>query len=425
VALTTFAVTRFVTFPGPSLDAAPPSPSRAAAARIDMLEAATRRDPENARAWQQLGAAYLRRSIASADPAYNDLADRALVRADALVPGDPGTTVLRGALLVTQHQFGRAREVVAPVAATDPFDSDALTVLVDADVELGRYDDAARDLEQLLAVKPGLPAYARVSYLRELHGDVAGAEQAMRQALAAGAGEPFDVATVTALLGDLAFGGGDLDAAARYYRDALRVSPDHLGAAVGQARVLAARGSAVMATVQLRALTARTPLPAAVALLADLQALTGSHKAAARSVEVVRSIARLQEAAGAVTDLETALFEADHGDPERALRAARAAYLTRPDNVYTADALAWALVRTGDAAAARSLIQRALRLGSADAALHYHAAVIADSLGDTAGAHAELTNAFSRNPFFSFSQRAEATALATRLGVAVPDAWSR
>ena len=124
------------------------------------------------------------------------------------------------------------------------------------------------------------------------------------------------------------------------------------------------------------------PLPAAVILLGDLQAAAGATKQAARTFDLVRSIVRLQQASGAVTDLETAIFEADHGDPARALPAAQAAYAARPDNVYAADALAWSLVRSGDAAAAQPLMAQALRLGSADAAMHYHAAVIADALGD-------------------------------------------
>jgi hypothetical protein len=88
--------------------------------------------------------------------------------------------------------------------------------------------------------------------------------------------------------------------------------------------------------------------------------------------------------------------------------------------VYTADALAWALARSGDAAGAQPYVARALRLGSADASVHYHAAVVADMVGDASRARTELRFALGRNPFFSFSQREAALALAARLGVSVP-----
>jgi tetratricopeptide (TPR) repeat protein len=327
--------------------------------------------------------------------------------------------------MLNLHEFARAHDVVAPVHAADPYDADALAVLVDADVELGHYDDAARDLQQLLDLRPGLPAYSRASYLRELHGDLAGAEQAMRQALTAGAGDGFDVATVTTFLGDLAFNRGDLTEAADRYRDALRLQPDLVNAHLGRARVLAARGQRSLAIRELRTLTNRVPLPAAVILLGDLQAASGDLTAAARTYDLERSIVRLQQSAGAVTDLETAIFDADHGDPAAAIVAARAAYAARPDNVYTADALAWALVQSGQGAAARPYVAQALRLGTADASLHYHAAVVADSVGDVAGARAELRTAFAHNQFFSFSQQSAAGALASRLGVATPAAWAR
>ena len=49
--------------------------------------------------------------------------------------------------------------------------------------------------------KPNLAAYARVSYLRELHGDLEGAATAMRLAVAAGGPAPENNAYVRALLG--------------------------------------------------------------------------------------------------------------------------------------------------------------------------------------------------------------------------------
>ncbi|MGZ4755954.1 MAG: tetratricopeptide repeat protein [Acidimicrobiia bacterium] len=428
VAITTFSVARFVDF-SPSNTTAPTSTAtprpKTSQQQIAALEVSTRRDPTNATTWQQLGGAYLHRAIETADPAFYSLSGRALDRADSLVPNQAGTAVTRGVLLLSLHEFARAHDLVAPISASDPYNADALAVLVDADVELGHYDDAATVLQQLLDLRPGLPAYSRTSYLRELHGDLVGAEQSMRQALTAGAGDAFDVATVTTFLGDLAFGSGNLTEAGARYREALRLRPGHVNATLGNARVLAATGHAELAIHVLRALTQRVPLPAAVILLGDLQAAAGRTADAARSFELVRSIVKLQQAAGAVTDLETAVFEADHHSPDRALAAGRAAYAARPDNVYAADALAWALVNAGDGRAAQPYIAQALRLGSADASVHYHAAVIASAVGNAAEARRELQYVFARNPFFSFSQRGAAGELAARLGVATPSAWEQ
>jgi len=425
VAITTFAVARFIDFsPSSSVRLTNSPASRTSEQQLTTLEASADRDPGNARTWQQLGGAYLHRAIETEEPAFYDLSAKALDRADGLVPGQAVTTVTRGALLLSQHQFAEARKLVEPIRSRDPFNADALAVLVDTDVELGRYDEAANVLQQLLDLRPGLPAYSRTSYLRELHGDLEGAEQSMRQALTAGAGDAFDVATVTTLLGDLAFGAGDIATAGARYREALRLRPHHLNATFGWARVLASEGDSDRAIDVLKGLIRRVPLPAALILLGDLQLNTGRADDAARSFDRFRSVVKLQRSAGAVTDLETAIFEADHGDAGRALAAARAAYAARPENVYAADAMAWALVNSGDAPAAQTLVDQALRLGSADASVRYHAAVIADAVGDPARARRELEYVFARNPYFSFSQRGAATELAARLDVSTPVAWS-
>jgi tetratricopeptide (TPR) repeat protein len=165
------------------------------AARVERLEAIVRENPRDVRQLQALGAAYVQSVATGGDVAlYNDAED-VLARAEALAPGDPRTTVTQGYLALARHDFGLARELGLEGVVADPFDADALAVTVDAEVELGLYDDAAGHLQQLLDVRPGLAAYSRLSYLRELHGDVDGARQAFAQAEAAGSGR-YDLASV-------------------------------------------------------------------------------------------------------------------------------------------------------------------------------------------------------------------------------------
>ena len=66
-------------------------------------------------------------------------------------------------------------------------------VRVDALVELGRYDEAERELQAMIDRKPNLAAYARVSYLRELRGDLdgrGGGDALRRRRRRARGGEP-------------------------------------------------------------------------------------------------------------------------------------------------------------------------------------------------------------------------------------------
>jgi predicted Zn-dependent protease len=395
--------------------------SDSSAAAITALEHRVAETPTDVRALQVLGTSYVRRATQTADPTYYDLAQRAFDRADAVRPGLDDTDLGRGVLALSRHEFAAALDLGTGVHAHNPQNPDALAVMVDAQVELGHYDDASASLQQLLDLHPGLPAYARLSYVRELHGDIVGAMRAMRQADIAANGVADDRATVATFLGDLELVRGRVSAAGDEYRAALRLQPDLPLARLGAARVAALQGRRHAAIQSLQALVRDRPLPAAVVLLGDLQALDGATTASNRSFDLVRTIGRLQQSSGQVIDLEMAIFEADHADGPAAaapaVELARRAYDARPDNVFVNDALAWALFRSGDTAGALPFVDRALRLGTPDTLLHYHAAVIAAAAGQDERARTEIRTVLRGNPAFSFRYADDARALARRLGV--------
>jgi tetratricopeptide (TPR) repeat protein len=388
---------------------------------VAALEQRVQDAPNDVRALQALGVAYVRKAAQVADPAYYDLAQRSFDRADAVTPDLDDTNLGRGLLALSRHDFAGALDLGARVHANNPDNPDALAVTVDAQVELGHYDDASATLQELFDRHPGLPAYARLSYVRELRGDTVGAQRAMRQADTAANGIAFDRATVAAFLGDLELGRGNYRAADAQYKKALRLQPELVLAELGEARVAVARGNRFAAIDSLRALTKRLPVPSAVALLGDLQEQAGSHAAASRSFALVQTIGRLQQSAGQVTDLEMAIFEADHADDAasaaHAVELARRAYDARPDNVFVNDALAWALHRAGDTAGSLPYVERVLRLGTPDALLHFHASVVFDAAGQADRARVEIAAVLSGNPWFSARYHAQVQSLARKLGV--------
>ena len=79
---------------------------------------------------------------------------------------------------------------------------------------------------------------------------------------------------------------------------------------------------------------------------------------------------------GSTVDLELALFECRPRRPARRPRLRRTAY-EATSTVRAADALAWCLHRTGDDRTAAGRAAEALRLGSRDPLLRYHAGAIA------------------------------------------------
>ncbi|MGQ0803800.1 MAG: tetratricopeptide repeat protein [Actinomycetota bacterium] len=394
--------------------------TRSPAERVEQLEEAVRRKPDDLRNLQALGAAYVQSVAAGGDVALYNKAEAVLEQAHALAPENPTTVVTQGYLALARHDFGRARLLATQAHQSDPFAADALAVLVDAEVELGLYDAAATHLQELLDLRPGLAAYSRVSYVRELHGDLTGARQAFAQAETAGS-DRYDLATVAVLRGKLAVTQGDLDEADLQFARARGYVDVPAGVEAGEARLLAARGDRGGAIAALEVAARERPTAEVAILLGDLLRIEGREADARRADDVVRDLARMERAAGADVDMELALFEADRGNGATALELARSAYARKPDNITANIAVAWALRATGAPAEAVPYVDRALRLGTRDGLLHFRAAAVLADAGLLDRARVELSTAYEINPSFSFGHQADAGALAAGLGVAVPE----
>src|SRR4051812_21646971 len=169
-AVAVLALVRFATADAGNGTPAPrPRPSTPAQ-QVTALEERADARPRDPRVWRDLAGAYLARGAETFDPTFYDLTDRALGKAVALAPDDPETTVLQGSLALARHQFGTALDLGTAAHAAAPDDPDALVVLVDANVELGHYDDADATLTRLLGMRPGVAALSRESYLEQLSG---------------------------------------------------------------------------------------------------------------------------------------------------------------------------------------------------------------------------------------------------------------
>jgi tetratricopeptide (TPR) repeat protein len=70
-------------------------------------------------------------------------------------------------------------------------------------------------------------------------------------------------------------------------------------------------------------------------------------------------------------------------------------------DINTYDTLAWVYYKAGRLNDAQKAIQQALRLGTQDALLWYHAGMIAHGLGEFDTAQAQLRRALDINPYFS------------------------
>jgi tetratricopeptide (TPR) repeat protein len=368
---------------------------------VRELQDAVRARPDDVRATAALGLAYQQRARETGDPSYYRRSEGVLRRALALDPNDVTATIGLGSLALARHRFRDALALGRRARALAPRSARPYGVVGDALVELGRYEAAFAAYDTMARLKPNVASYARVAHGRELLGHPREAIEAMRLAVEAATGSPEAQAWTLVELGKLHFGLGELRPAARSYRLALQVFPGYVFALDALARVEAARGRSERAIALARRAAEAMPLPQFLGTLGDLHRVAGDEPLAREQYALVAAIERLQRANGVRTELETALFRADHGiDPAETVGLARAARRQRP-SVEGDAVLAWALARAGHCGEALRFSRRALRLGTRDASKFFQRGMIERCLGHRREARAWFRRALATNPHFS------------------------
>jgi len=368
---------------------------------VGALERAVAQSPRDVKALTYLGYGYLQRWRETADASNLPRAAAALGRAHRLAPADPLVVTGLGSLALTRHEFRQALVLGRRAHRLAPYSAGPYGIVGDALLELGRYREAFAAFEKMNGLKPNVASYARIAYARELLGNVDGAVSAMQLAVEASTGQREAGAWSRVELAKLEIQRGRLPVAARLLHESLTLLPGYVQANEQLARVDAARGRLGPAIQRARLASDAVPLPQVVSLLGDLYDRAGRKADARRQLATVGIIDRLLAANGIRTDLESALYDADHRRGLSTLVArAKAARAQRP-SIYGDDAVAWALARTGRCGEAGAWSQRSLRLGTQDALLFFHRSYIERCLGHNAVASEWARRAIAAGPYFS------------------------
>jgi tetratricopeptide (TPR) repeat protein len=370
-------------------------------AEIAGLQAELRADRSNVKALDTLGLAYLQRVRETGDATYYGKADGILHEALGISPRDLVATAGLGQLALSRHRFRLALSLGERAKRISPTTAGVYGVIGDAQIELGRYEQAFATFDHMNAIKPDVASYARVSYARELIGRTADAKSAMSLAASAAIGEHEASSWTHVQLGLLELNSGRPRAALVQMQHALQLFPDYYVALDGMAQAQVGLGRLRTALVFERAAVDRVPLPQYVGYLGDLEHALGMEKAAKREYALIGVIEKLLAANGVRNDLDIALFDVDHGIGLRhALVLARRGYAARP-SIVGDDVLGWALARNGKCREALRYSERALRLGTKDPVKEFHRGWIAACLGNSNEARGYYRRALALNPQFS------------------------
>jgi len=366
---------------------APHSGNNSIDLEIIRLQESARHSADPSPPFEQLGWAYVQKARASFDQGFYKLAEQCAECIASQRPDSPEALLLKGYVLCNLHCFKEAEAIARPLceARSAPFD---YGLLGDALMEQGRLNEAIDAYQQMVDLKPGPQAYTRIAHVRWLKGDLEGAIEMMRKAAGAmGTRDAESAAWAYSRLALYELQAGSMQIADRACEAALNLQRDYAPALMVRARISLAQNRNEQAAQLMQRAATINPLPEYKWMLAE------SLKAAGHSREAQDVDQEIMDRGLGDDPRTAALFLTTRG-----VRLADALSLAVKEtgvrgDVFTLDALAWALAATGKAAEARDQINRALAEGTQDARLFYHAGTILARAGQKQQARLMLLKA--------------------------------
>ncbi len=313
---------------------------------------------------------------------------------------------LKSAVLLNMHQFKDALDAAKMGVAMNDFNSGIYGALVDANVELGNYDEAVKDCDKMISIRPDLRSYSRASYLRQIYGQNAGATEAMKMAVEAGMPGAENTEWARTNLADLYANTGNLDSASTLYRTTLLYRPNYPYAFMGLAKIEKAKknydGAIAYTTSAIKIMSEA----AFVSFLGDLYELKGDNgKAKQTRNDVVALLEQGQEDESkdalvkhnVSREMATAYLNA--GNLDKALQYAQTDLNMRPTNIDANEMIAWIYYLKGDNNNAKVHADKMLATNTKNANTLYKAGLIYASAGDANKGGEFMKNALAINQY--------------------------
>ena len=338
---------------------------------IEGLKAESEARPEDTKVMVQLAQAYIQEGRNTGDHAYYDKATLELTtKVLALEPDNFEALCCEGTVLLSQHHFSEALETAKKAHDVNPSSAFVYGMMVDAYVELGNYGEAVKTCDLMIAVRPDIRSYARVSYLREIYGDIPGAISAMKLAVDAGYTGLEQTEWCRVQLGKLYEQVGAGDSAKYCYELALYNRPDYAFALAGMARIEKANKNYPLAIIYLKKANEQISEYSFYEELAQLYRMNGNKEQAdsalQTAIEMLGPGATTNEnivGHGHYADRELAFAYSNAGEHEKAIEHAITEYKRRPENIDVQEALAWTYYKAGYYYLAEHYMRMAMRTG--------------------------------------------------------------
>ena len=296
----------------------------------------------------------------------------------------------KSSVLLSMHQFEEGLKTANEAFAISQHNAQLMGALIDANVELGKYPEAVKTCDQMINLRPDIRSYSRVSYLRQIYGDIPGAIEAMKMAVEAGGPGAESTEWARIILGDLFLASGDLQSAEANYKIALEYRKDYPYAYAALGRIEKAKKNYDEAIKQTENAIRIMSDISFVSQLADIYELKGDTE---KAEEIREDIVDLLEKGekeqnkeenivkhNGARELATAYMKV--GNLKKALPYAETDLNMRPENIDANELIAWIYYLQGDIANAKLHADKMMATNTKMPNTLYKAGLIYNKSGD-------------------------------------------
>lgn len=341
-------------------------------ATVRKLHEELAKKPDDARTLLMLAKEFMQEGRVTGDYSYYNKASLDLINQVLTKDARNFEAIcLKSMVFLSQHRFADGKAVAMEALRANPYNSFVYGLLCDANVELGDYDEAVKMADRMVAVRPDIRSYSRVSYIREIFGDLPGSIDAIKMAISAGLPGQEDTEWARLVLGHLYEDSNQLDKAAEQYHAALRERPDYPFALAGLGRIDMYNKnykSAIEYYEKARQIISDVSFLEQLALL---HRLNNQPKEADEYARITLNAlladnitAKKDQDQGHYSDMELANLYLELNEPAKALSHAQTEHQRRPNNIDACETLAWTLYRNNQAAEALPYVKTILRTNS-------------------------------------------------------------
>ncbi len=294
---------------------------------------------------------------------------------------------------LSQHKFNEALLTGKKALALNNTNSGIYGVLVDANVEIGNYEEAVKNCDKMISIRPDLRSYSRISYLREIYGDMKGSIKSMEQAIEAGAPYSEYKCWTIVTMGKMLENHNQLDSARAYYEFATKERANYPFGVAGMASIEGKLGNYAKADSLYGVALNAVPEISFIMDQAKLYKKQGKNADMKRLIPRIESMFQEDIESGHNVNMEFAFFLLDFKkDYKRALDLGLKEYKLRPNNIDVNRLLAFAYYANGDKENAAKHIKIAMKTNKQEGDLYCISGLINND-------KKQIRKAFSIDPF--------------------------